>query len=349
MEKDKYPYRILVIEDNPGDYLLVTDYLEEHILAPVFVHANSYKKARKYLFDERASFDIILLDLSLPDKSRESLIDEVKAITAEIPIIVLTGFSDLSFAAKSISVGISDYLIKENSSSTALYKSVIYNIERFKFVKAIQDSEKKYSDLFHLSPIPMWVYDIETFRFLDVNVSAIQHYGYSPDEFLSMTIRDIRPVEDVPVLDDFLKKQSPDSESAYFEGVFRHKKKNGEVIFVDIRRRMLQFKGRRAKLILANDVSQRVLHIDTIEKQNKKLKEIAWFQSHVVRAPLARMMGLISALMEEDLDACERNEFLAHVIKSAHELDAIIKDVVDKSQHFKLLDDDDMPTFYSGK
>src|SRR5690606_33048719 len=63
-------------------------------------------------------------------------------------------------------------------------------------LKEVAQSEQKYSDLFHLSPQPMWVYDLETYHFLDVNAAAITHYGYSRDEFISMTVMDIPPTEE---------------------------------------------------------------------------------------------------------------------------------------------------------
>ncbi len=332
MKRDKYPYRILIIEDNPGDVLLVEDYLDEHILTPHFSYARSYSEAKEILSNPKIQvFDIILLDLTLPDKSGEDLIESMNSFTHEEPIIVLTGYSDLDFAMKSLSMGISDYLIKENINSSMLYKSVVYNIERFKFVKDIKASQQKYSDLFQLSPIPMFLYDFETLKFLDVNNAAVRHYGYSRNEFLNLTVKDLHPKEELPAVDEAMKL-SEDKEEFYFQGVFSHLKKSGEMIQVDIRSNIVYDKGKKAEIALAHDITERLNHIKTIEKQNKKLKEIAWMQSHVVRAPLARMMGLINVLKSEELSDKETMEYLSYVMESALELDDIIRDVVDKSQ-----------------
>src|SRR5690606_30521583 len=65
----------------------------------------------------------------------------------------------------------------------------------------LKASEKEYKALFDHSPIPMWIYDLETYEFLDVNNAAVCNYGYSRTEFLQMTIKDIRPVDDVPLLE----------------------------------------------------------------------------------------------------------------------------------------------------
>lgn len=331
MEKDKYPYKILVVEDNPGDFILVEDYLDDHILNPEIEHAKSLKEAKETLSGKASYYDIILLDLSLPDLSGESLINEVNNIVDATPIIVLTGYSDVNFAVRSLALGVADYLLKDNINSIALYKSVVYNVERFRFIKTLRDSEKKYSDLFHLSPLPMFVYDLETLNFLDVNNAAIKHYGYTREEFLSMTLKEIRPQEDIPKLIEAID-ESKGKESYYFEGLFRHKKKNGEVIYVDIRSNIITRGGRSAEIALANDITERVLHMETIEEQNEKLKEIAWLQSHVIRAPLSRLMSLINVIKDDDIDPKDKDDYLMHVLESAKELDTIIKDVVSKSQ-----------------
>ena len=332
MKRDKYPYQILIIEDNPGDVLLAEDYLDEHILTPHFTIAESYKEARDILTDpEKPTFDIILLDLSLPDRSGIELIESMNEFAKEEPVIVLTGYSDLDFAMKSLSMGISDYLIKENINSAMLYKSVVYNIERFKFVREIKSSEIKYSNLFQLSPIPMFLYDFETLKFLDVNTAAIRHYGYTREEFLNMTVHQLHPKDDLPEVEKVMKL-SEGKDEFYFEGLFRHIKKNGDIIKVDIRSNIIFNKGKKAEIALVNDITLRFKHIETIERQNQKLKEIAWMQSHVVRAPLARMMGLINLLRQNELSDKETEEYLSYILKSAYELDEIVRDVVDKSQ-----------------
>jgi PAS domain S-box-containing protein len=176
----------------------------------------------------------------------------------------------------------------------------------------------------------MWVYSLDNLAFLDVNTAAIDHYGYSLEEFLSMTIAEIRPKEDLPKL---LKavKQSKDTINHRFQDYFRHIKKNGEVILVEIRSTLIDFKGEKAELILSTDITERVKYIEEIEDQNKKLKEIAWVQSHVVRAPLARLMALIELLKDEELTDQDREKIHQNIITSANEMDHIIKDITLKT------------------
>lgn len=255
MINDVKPYHICIIEDNQGDVLLIEEYLGEQIALPTLYYARSFKEARLLFENNPRRFDVILLDLSLPDKRGEELINEILLLANKSPVVVLTGRSDFEFGVRSMALGVSDYLLKDDINPTSLYKSIIYSIERNKAVEALQESEIRYSRLFHLSPQPMWVYDVETLDFLDVNVAAEKQYGYRREEFLSMSIRDIRPNEDIPLVEKavaFVRKH----EALYTEGMYRHQKKNGDLIFVQIKSNIVDFKGRKAEVILANDVTE---------------------------------------------------------------------------------------------
>ncbi len=110
-----------------------------------------------------------------------------------------------------------------------------------------------YRLLFQDNPNPMWAYDMETFAFLAVNDAAVKHYGYSREEFLSMTIKDIRPPEDVPKLIEPIRQSHGYKQS----GIWRHKKKDGTLIDVEITSHTSMFAGRRADIVLINDVIER--------------------------------------------------------------------------------------------
>ena len=114
-------------------------------------------------------------------------------------------------------------------------------------------NEQKYKILFEKNPQPMWIYDLSTLRFLEVNDAAVLQYGYSRDEFLSMTIKDIRPAEDI---NDLVKDISNTADDLNKAGVWRHKKKNGEIIYVEIISHTINFENCEARLVLANDISE---------------------------------------------------------------------------------------------
>ncbi len=259
MIKDNKTYRILVIEDNFGDFTIVDELLHDEILKPQITHSEDFKKAAFLLADTTQTFDVILLDLTLPDKSGQNLITEISNLASSRPIIILTGLSDIELSIKFISQGISDYLLKDDLNSKVLYKSITYAIERRKVISELEESKKRYSNLFHLSPQPMWLYDSETYRFLQVNVAALEHYGYTEDEFLKMTVIDLRLEEDKEELHKLLLELK-NNKDAINRGKFRHKKKDGEVIDVEVYSTPIIIDNRNCRSVVSIDVTDKKLY-----------------------------------------------------------------------------------------
>ncbi|MCL5258874.1 MAG: EAL domain-containing protein [Firmicutes bacterium] len=118
-----------------------------------------------------------------------------------------------------------------------------------------RESSWSYREFFQKNPYPMWLWDVETFRFLDVNDAAIARYGYSRDEFLAMAVPDIRLPED----DDQTLKDSADKENlglAYW-GAHRHRKRDGSIIEVEVTTNRVEVGGRPANFVMLNDVTER--------------------------------------------------------------------------------------------
>ncbi|MDR3697732.1 PAS domain-containing protein [Mucilaginibacter sp.] len=206
------------------------------------------------------------------------------------------------------------------------YVAIRFDITESKRIFAeLEESEKNYSELFHLSPLPMYVFELGTLNFLDVNGAFLDHYGYTREEILSMNLRDIRPPGEIRQL-EFMALD----DSRPITGTFNHRTKNGDDIQVDIKSNFIKYKGQRARLAIANDITERLNYIKAIEAQNEKLKEISWIQSHVVRAPLARIMGLIPLIKKSCEKTEEKEILLEYLMISANELDAIIKEISDK-------------------
>lgn len=118
----------------------------------------------------------------------------------------------------------------------------------------LRESEAIYRGLFENSPQPMWVYDLESLAFRAVNDAAVRKYGFSRQEFLGMTIKDIRPPEEAPALLGHLAVTREGFDDA---GTWKHRKKDGTIIDVEITSHTLPFLGRKAELVLANDVTER--------------------------------------------------------------------------------------------
>src|SRR5947209_13003433 len=115
-------------------------------------------------------------------------------------------------------------------------------------------AEESYQLFFEHSPQPMWVFDLETLSFLAVNNAAVEAYGYSKDEFLSMTIKDIRLSKEIP----FLLDQLSIDDSSNRQNIWSHKKKGGEIIVVLFTANSNEFDGRRANLVLCTNVTERM-------------------------------------------------------------------------------------------
>ncbi len=120
--------------------------------------------------------------------------------------------------------------------------------------EALRDSEQRYRELFDKNPNPMWVYDCGSLAFLAVNDAAVAGYGYSRAEFLAMTLRDIRPPEDVPALLESLRSSTGGLQPGE---AWRHVRKDGTVIDVEITGHDVGFYGRPARLVSAIDISER--------------------------------------------------------------------------------------------
>lgn len=246
---------ILVVEDNPGDYFLIEEYLSEEVLPNTIFHARTLAEFKEHLLTHTL-FDIILLDLSLPDGSGEALVREVLSIVHEIPVIVLTGYADKDFGIRSLSWGVADYLLKDELNASLLTKSTLYSIERRKVNISLRESERRYKELFHLNPVPMWVYEINTLQFLDVNQAAVEHYGYSKEEFLKFNILQIRPKESIPEVIKTIREIKSHGKS--IKRIWRHLKKNGNLIYVEIEGNIIDFAGKKARLILATDITEKL-------------------------------------------------------------------------------------------
>jgi len=141
--------------------------------------------------------------------------------------------------------------------------------DRKRTEQVLRETEERYRLLFDINPLPMWVYDRDTLQFIAVNEAAISHYGYSRDEFLSMTIKDVRSAEDVAVLLDNISEERGFNSA----GTWKHKKKDGGSIDVEIISHPLVFAARDAKLVLANDVTDRKRAEQALKETEEHLRQ----------------------------------------------------------------------------
>jgi hypothetical protein len=135
---------------------------------------------------------------------------------------------------------------------------------------ALRSSERMYRELFDGNPLPMWIYDLETLRFLAVNDTAVHIYGWSREEFLAMSILDIRPAEDIPAV---LANIRESAASFQLSGPWRHSHRDGSTVEVEVSSHNLVWTGRSARLVLSLDVTQRI-RLEEQLRQSQKMEAI---------------------------------------------------------------------------
>ena len=202
----------------------------------------------------------------------------------------------------------------------------------------LRASEERYRLLFKNNPHPMWVYDLETLEFIAVNQAAIKHYGYTRDEFLNMTIADIRPPQELSRL---LENISQVDAGIDFAGVWEHQKKDGTIIEVEITSYTMIFDSRNAELVLAHDVTDRLQAEaelykakEAAEAANLAKSQFLANMSHELRTPLNAIIGYSEILQEEafDLGAADFVSDLERIHKAGQLLLTLINDILDLSK-----------------
>ncbi len=244
---------ILIIEDNSGDLYLIEDaLLRTNLKIDRQQSARTMREAKEMLRD--IAFDVIFLDLFLPDVSGMSGFQQIDPRNSGAAVIVLTGLQDENIAMEALKYGVQDYLVKGEYDEKLLEKSVRYSLERKSNEEILQQSRERYKILFEGNPIPMWAFDMETYRIVMVNNAAINHYGYSMEEFSNMNIFDIHHPSEKDLLIPFLRDNSNQVHTA---GEWKHVKKDGTFIDVEIVSHIIPWDNSFVRLVATYDITDR--------------------------------------------------------------------------------------------
>jgi two-component system, cell cycle sensor histidine kinase and response regulator CckA len=252
--------RILMLEDNPGDAALVLRRLNA---AGLQVETDEVRTSSDFMEHLRAkSYDVILCDFSLPGWDGLEALRWVRRSGYNTPFIYVSGTLGEDIAVECIKEGATDYVLKNNLAR--LPHAVRRALDERDLQLQNKRSEEEYRLLFENNPGPTWVFDPKSLAFLAVNEAAIRLYGYSREEFLKMSVLDLRSSEDV---DRILNVALPEpSLGVQEERNWRHRAKNGSLIDVELSSHGVSFRGIDARLVLARDVTE-------VKKGQEKLQQ----------------------------------------------------------------------------
>lgn len=264
---------ILIVEDNPGDLFLLEETIRLTRLPVEHIYkAKSAAEAIIVLSEKHIS--VVLLDLSLPDSSGFNSFFNINEYASTIPIIVLTGLADMEMALETMANGAQDYLIKSEFDERLLSKSIQYSIERNRIRESLRESNESYRNLFFNNPLPIFIWDINTFQILELNDVAHEQYGYTRQELLEMTVLDLRAEEDFDKIKDFAR-EFRETNVIKKTGIWTHVKKNGEEMILDISSHKIEYRNKVAILAIHNNITETIRLQEKLEEEKAlKQKEI---------------------------------------------------------------------------
>jgi two-component system, cell cycle sensor histidine kinase and response regulator CckA len=246
--------KVLVAEDSEDDAILLVRELQRGGYQPTWERVQDAPSMRAAL--GKASWDIVISDSAMPEFSASAALGILKEMGADIPFVIVSGTIGEEAAVAAMREGASDFLLKGKLARLppVIARELRESRARAARRKAEDDlraSEARYRILFESSPLPMWVLDTETLAFLAVNEAAVRHYGFERSEFARMTLEDIRPQNEAPVTVASSAPLTDERQTTH------HRRKDGSVITVEIQAHDFAFDGQRARLVVANDVTER--------------------------------------------------------------------------------------------
>ena len=246
--------RILHVEDEPRDSELLELALRQGGLDWDVCRVDTREAMIAAL--ETDDVALIVSDNALPSFTGFEALREAQARRPDLAFVFYTGTLGEERTVEAVRAGASDVILKEAPGRLvpALLRAQRETRDRDarrRVEEELRESEQRYRHLFQRNPLPTWILDPHTHRFIDVNDAAIAHYGYSREEFLAMTAMDLRPEEDVEKF-----PRAVETPALTPAGHWRHRTKNGRIIWVDVAAHDLTFEGQALRLMAANDISE---------------------------------------------------------------------------------------------
>jgi two-component system cell cycle sensor histidine kinase/response regulator CckA len=267
--------RLLHVEDEVADSDLVSLWLHEAGLDWDVVRVDTREGFVNAL--EHEPFDLVLSDFQLPAFNGHDALRETRLRRPELAFVFFTATLGEERAVDALKAGATDFVAKERPERLvpALTRAVGESQERAARRRAeqeLREREASFRLLFESNPHSMWVFDLDTLWFLEVNAAAVAHYGYSRDEFLAMRITDIRPPDEVGRAVLAVRNDVAAGVQSH-TGSWQHLLKDGRVIDVEVVAHDIVFGGRAGRLVVAHDVTERT-RLEAQLLQSQKLEAV---------------------------------------------------------------------------
>lgn len=352
--------RILIVDDQEANVEVLQGLLE--LKGYTQVRATTDAREVMHLVDEFKP-DLVLLDLMMPHLSGFELLAAFRAagkLDGFMPVMVLTADANTESKQRALSEGASDFLTKPFAlfEVDLRIRNLLYNVqllrqlqfqkdglerqvrERTASLELVKDeiaaSEAKYRLLFesNLDSITICALDEDAgiSSIVDCNSGAEGMFGYTKAELTQMHMGQIE-LEEEGLHEAKMGALQKEGALSY---VCSYRNKAGEQRYMEVKVVRIALHNRVFAMHIASDTTERKLTMDALQQQNEALKEIAWQQSHIIRAPLARIMSIIALLKEVDPSKDEKyTTYLSWLHESSQELDAVIREITLKIEQSK--------------
>lgn len=249
---------VLLLSDRPVAARRLGTLAARKLVPPVALEAvERVEEALKRLATRKP--DVLLLDLRLSGSSLEAL-RQARTSAPDVPIVVLAGAKDEAIAQQALRDGAIDFIREAGLDAGMLSRTMRYALEERDSLRGLRGIEDHYRHLFEQNPQPMWVADHVSRRFLAVNEAAIREYGWSREEFLRMSLADIRPKEQIPLLQAYLERLQHGKmpEGTGSGDVWTHRRRDGSRLKAELTWNVIRFQDHDAWLVLARNVTERL-------------------------------------------------------------------------------------------
>ncbi|MCA1750673.1 MAG: PAS domain S-box protein [Flavobacteriales bacterium] len=327
----KKAFRCMMIQNS----FINCDYFTENINAGIsgiqFVLTEDFEEAQS-LISEGREFDAIAIDLSDDQMKWNDIKFQINILSEQAPLVVLTSERHYCKVSEVLPSGAAGCLIKKTATPGEFHNAILCTEKLSRLQAAKCASELRFKQLFNSYPTMIFICDPETGKFLDVNESAIDQLGYSYKDFLSKKLRDLSSSLRGKAL--LLREwRSRDENPESITQIKKFKAKNGEILDLQVVFLPFSIGGKDVDMLLATNISSKIKQGRIIEMQNERFDNIAWTQSHIVRAPVARLMALINIFKNGLIEEAERELILDNIYAAAEEVDEIVRGIALASQN----------------